>query len=72
MAPRILYIEDSIDNLVLVRRVLNAAEFDLLEATSALEGIRMAKQHLPDLILMAPSRTISTRCKILTRRTSGI
>ena len=52
MAPRILYIEDSIDNLILVRRVLKAAGFDLLEATSALEGIQMARQHLPDLILM--------------------
>ncbi len=52
MAPRVLYIEDSIDNLVLVRRVLKAAGFDLLEATSAREGIQMARQHLPDLILM--------------------
>jgi CheY-like chemotaxis protein len=52
MTPRVLYIEDSIDNLVLVRRVLKAAGFDLLEATSAKEGIQIAKQHLPDLILM--------------------
>ncbi len=52
MAPRVLYIEDSIDNLVLVRRVLKAAGFELLEATSAREGILAAEQHKPDLILM--------------------
>jgi two-component system cell cycle response regulator DivK len=52
MAPRVLYVEDSIDNLVLVRRVLKAAGFELLEATSAKDGIQMARQCLPDLILM--------------------
>jgi two-component system cell cycle response regulator DivK len=52
MAPRVLYIEDSVDNLVLVRRVLRAAGFELLEATSAQEGIEVAEQQLPDLILM--------------------
>jgi CheY-like chemotaxis protein len=52
MAPCVLYVEDSIDNLVLVRRILRAAGFELLEATSAKEGIAMAEQHIPDLILM--------------------
>ncbi len=52
MAPRVLYIEDSIDNLVLVRRILRAAGFELLEATSAREGIAVAEQQIPDLILM--------------------
>jgi two-component system cell cycle response regulator DivK len=52
MSPRVLYVEDNIDNLVLVRRVLNAAGFELLEATSAEQGIDMAEKHLPDLILM--------------------
>ena len=52
MAPRVLYIEDSIDNLVLVRRILRAAGFELLEATSAREGIALAEQQIPDLILM--------------------
>jgi CheY-like chemotaxis protein len=52
MAPRVLYVEDSIDNLVLVRRVLKATGFDLLEATSAKEGIEIAERDLPDLILM--------------------
>jgi two-component system cell cycle response regulator DivK len=52
MTPRVLYIEDSIDNLVLVRRILRAAGFELLEATSAREGIAVAEQQIPDLILM--------------------
>ena len=52
MVPRVLYIEDSIDNLVLVRRILRAAGFELLEATSAREGIAIAEQQIPDLILM--------------------
>jgi two-component system cell cycle response regulator DivK len=52
MVPRVLYIEDSIDNLVLVRRILRATGFELLEATSAREGIAVAEQEIPDLILM--------------------
>ena len=52
MSPRVLYIEDNIDNLILVRRVLQAAGFELIEATSAKEGISKAEQHLPELILM--------------------
>lgn len=52
MVPRVLYIEDNIDNLILVRRILKAEGFDLLEATSAQQGIALAEQHIPDLILM--------------------
>lgn len=52
MVPRILYIEDNIDNLVLVRRILQAEGFDMLEATSAAEGIALAQETLPDIILM--------------------
>lgn len=52
MVPRVLYIEDNKDNLILVRRILKAEGFDLLEATSAKQGIAMAEQQIPDLILM--------------------
>lgn len=52
MSPRVLYVEDNLDNLVLVRRVLKAAGFELLEAMSAQEGIEIAEKYLPDLILM--------------------
>lgn len=51
---RILYIEDNRDNRILVRRVLLASdhEFEMLEAASAMEGIRIAREKQPDLILM--------------------
>lgn len=52
MPPLVLYIEDDRDNMVLVRRILRAAGFDLLEAPTAMEGIALAEQHKPDLILM--------------------
>jgi two-component system cell cycle response regulator DivK len=52
MALRVLYVEDNIDNLVLVRRILKPQGIELLEATSAQQGIALAEQHLPDLILM--------------------
>jgi CheY-like chemotaxis protein len=52
MAPRILYVEDNWDNLNLVKRVLQAEGMEFLAALSAQEGIDMAEQHRPDLILM--------------------
>jgi two-component system cell cycle response regulator DivK len=52
MPSRILYIEDNIDNLILVRRVLASVGYEVLEATSAQEGIRVAARCLPDLILV--------------------
>lgn len=52
MAPLVLYIEDNLDNLILVRRILKSEGIDLLEATSAHEGIALAEKYVPDLILM--------------------
>jgi two-component system cell cycle response regulator DivK len=49
---KVLYIEDRVDNRSLVRRVLMAEGIEVLEATNADDGIRLALQHLPDLILM--------------------
>jgi two-component system cell cycle response regulator DivK len=50
--PCVLYIEDNKDNRALVRRVLIVEGFDLLEATNAEEGIAIALEQRPDLILM--------------------
>ncbi len=50
--PCVLYIEDNKDNRALVRRILIVEGFDLMEATNAEEGIDMAQQQRPDLILM--------------------
>lgn|SRR5690606_6209385 len=52
MAPRILYIEDNFENRMLVKRVLMAEGFELIEAPNARDGISMATQQPPDLILM--------------------
>lgn len=52
MTKRVLYIEDRPDNRGLVRRVLMAEGIEVIEAATADEGIRLAMQHLPDLILM--------------------
>jgi two-component system cell cycle response regulator DivK len=50
--PRILYIEDNKDNRALVRRVLLVEGFEVIEASNAAEGLELAAQHVPDLILM--------------------
>jgi two-component system cell cycle response regulator DivK len=52
MTKRVLYIEDRPDNRGLVRRVLMAEGIEVLEAATADDGISLAVQHLPDLILM--------------------
>ncbi|MFQ3534382.1 MAG: response regulator [Aggregatilineales bacterium] len=52
MTKRVLYIEDRPDNRGLVRRVLMAEGIEVIEAATADDGIRLAMQHLPDLILM--------------------
>jgi two-component system cell cycle response regulator DivK len=49
---RILYIEDNYDNRLLVKRVLEAEGYTLLEAASAHDGLRQALSQAPDLILM--------------------
>jgi two-component system cell cycle response regulator DivK len=49
---RILVVEDNERNLKLVRDVLYFAGFDVLEARSGEEGVALARQSCPDLVLM--------------------
>ncbi len=49
---RILYIEDNRDNRLLVKRVLEAEGYILLEAANADDGLRQVLTEAPDLILM--------------------
>jgi two-component system cell cycle response regulator DivK len=49
---KILYIEDDFQNRVLVRRVLEASGFSVIEAESGAVGIQLAQERTPDLILM--------------------
>ena len=49
---RILVIEDNPKNMKLVRDVLQFSGYEVIEATSGEDGVRLAGQHEPDLILM--------------------
>jgi two-component system cell cycle response regulator DivK len=48
----ILHIEDNFENRILVRRLLQSASYQVLEAGNALEAINQLRQSRPDLILM--------------------
>jgi len=50
--PRILYIEDDSNNRMLVRRILMVEDIAVDEADNAFDGIEMALDDPPDLILM--------------------
>lgn len=52
MNPRILVVEDNPVNLELVSDLLEAHHYSVLQARTAEEGLRVAEQQLPDLILM--------------------
>ncbi len=51
---KVLYIDDNFDNRMLVKRVLLASdfEFQFYEADNGREGIEMARNNPPDIILM--------------------
>jgi two-component system, cell cycle response regulator DivK len=50
--PTILYVEDNPENRMLVRRVLAAGGFEILEAADAGETLNVVENCTPDLILM--------------------
>ena len=50
--PTILYVEDDANNRVLIRRVLMAKGYQVVEAEDGPEGIELARTTHPDLILM--------------------
>jgi two-component system, cell cycle response regulator DivK len=53
MGPsRILVVEDNPKNLKLVRDVLTYSGYEVIEATTGEDGVRMAHESSPDLILM--------------------
>jgi two-component system cell cycle response regulator DivK len=49
---RILVVEDNPKNLKLVRDVLRFSGYEVIEATSGEDGVRLAASEHPDLILM--------------------
>jgi two-component system cell cycle response regulator DivK len=48
----ILYIEDNPDNRLLVKRILLAEDYELLEAKDASDALHLLQNSHPDLILM--------------------
>ncbi len=52
MGRRVLVVEDTADNRQIIRDLLGAAGYELLEATDGAEGLASAAANKPDLILM--------------------
>jgi two-component system cell cycle response regulator DivK len=52
MSARILIVEDQEDNRAILRDLLTAAGYRLIEATTGEEGVLLAERERPDLILM--------------------
>ncbi len=52
MSSRILVIEDQEDNRKIVRDLLTSVGYDVIEALTGEDGVRVAEAERPDLILM--------------------
>ena len=52
MMRRILVIEDHLENRRIVRDLLTSVSYEVIEAITGEDGLRMAETHRPDLILM--------------------
>ena len=49
---RVLMVEDTEDNRQIVRDLMESVGYDLIEAGDGAEGVAMAAEHRPDLILI--------------------
>lgn len=52
MSSKVLVVEDNPANRTLLKKVLSHHGYEVLEATNGLEGINMAIDRKPDIILM--------------------
>lgn len=52
MGTNVLYVEDNQDNMILVKRALEARGYRLLEAVNGLSGVAIAENQEVDLILL--------------------
>lgn len=52
MADKILIIDDSIENRLLLLHTLGRAGYEIFEAVNGQEGLNLALEHYPDLILL--------------------
>ncbi len=64
---KILYIEDNVENRILVRRILESHGYEFYEASDASKGMCMAQQLKPDLILMDINLPGLSGCEAATR-----
>jgi len=49
---RVLVVEDTEDNRKIIRDLLTSAGYETIEAVTGEEGVAMAAEHRPDLMLM--------------------
>ena len=52
MSKKILVVEDTEDNRQILRDLLGMAGYQMIEANDGAEGVAMAAEYAPDLILM--------------------
>ena len=52
MAHKILYVEDNVDNMILVRRALEARGYEFIWAQNGTSGVELAESNMPDVILL--------------------
>lgn len=48
---KVLYIEDNLDNMTLVKRVLEIEGYEVIPAGTGQEGLTKAFQNMPDIII---------------------
>lgn len=49
---RILVVEDNLDNMTLISDVLSSLNYSVIQAMDGEQGVRLAEEQKPDLILM--------------------
>jgi len=52
MSEKILVVEDNEQNRILMRQILSHRGYEVLEAVDGAAGLKMAREHMPDLILL--------------------
>ncbi len=52
MPKKILVVEDNEANRILMRQILKYNGYEVLEAADGAAGLEMAREHMPDLILL--------------------
>jgi CheY-like chemotaxis protein len=52
VGERILVVEDNPDNMALIAEVLDSLDYEVMKATDGQQGLQMAMEAQPDLILM--------------------